>query len=103
MADYYQLMVRTLTRLGKSPDEAKRAALYARARGALVIELCRITPQLSEAEITRECLLFDEAVRKIEADLTHRPLSAAGVSTPLPPIGSAPSTSLKRMGHQCGA
>jgi hypothetical protein len=90
MADYYQLMIRTLTRLGKSPDEARRAALYAHARGALVIELCRITPQLSEAEITRECLLFDEAVRKIEADLAHRPLSTAGGSTPLPPIAQRP-------------
>src|SRR5262249_18873222 len=90
MADYYQIMVRTLTRLGKSPDEARRAALYARAGGALVIELCRITPQLSEAEITRECLLLDEAVRKIEADLAHRPLSAAGGSTPLLSIAQRP-------------
>ena len=33
-ADYYQLLVRALTGLGKSPDEAWRAAFYARARGA---------------------------------------------------------------------
>jgi len=35
MADYYQLMVRTLTRLGRSPDEARRCcALCACARGS---------------------------------------------------------------------
>jgi len=90
MADYYQLLVRALTGLGKNPDEAWRAAFYARARGALVIELCGVTPPLSDAEITSECLLFEEAIRKVEADLTHRPLSAAGVSTPLPPVAQGP-------------
>src|SRR5215831_5514861 len=89
MADYYQLLVRALTGLGKNPDEAWRAAFYARARGALVIELCGVTPPLSDAEITSECLLFEEAIRKVEADLTHRPLSAAGVSTPLLRAGPA--------------
>jgi len=58
MADYHQLLVRALTGLGKNPDEAWRAAIYARARGALVIELCGVTPPLSDAEITSECLLF---------------------------------------------
>jgi len=86
MADYYQLMVRAFAGLGKNSDETWRSALYARARGALVIELCRITPPLSEPEITRECLLFEEAIRKIEANLTHRPLSAAVVPALLPPV-----------------
>jgi hypothetical protein len=90
MADYHQLLVRALTGLGKNPDEAWRAAIYARARGALVIELCGVTPPLSDAEITSECLLFEEAIRKVEADLTHRPPSAAGVSTPLPPATQCP-------------
>ncbi len=52
MADYYQLIARAVAGLGKNTDKAWRAALYARARGALVIELCRITPPLSEPEIT---------------------------------------------------
>jgi hypothetical protein len=90
MADYYQLFLRALTGLGKNPDEAWRAALYARARGALVIELCRITPPLSDAEIDSECFLFEEAIRKVEADLTHRPPSAAGLPTPLPPATQCP-------------
>ncbi len=83
MADYYQLIARAVSGLGKNTDEAWRAALYARGRAALVIELCGITPALSEPEITRECLLFEEAIRKIEVNLTHRPLSAAAVPAPL--------------------
>jgi hypothetical protein len=70
MANYYQLIARAIAGLGKNTDERRRAALYAHARGTLVIELCRITPPLSEPEITRECLLFEEAIRKIEATLT---------------------------------
>ncbi len=83
MADYYELIARAVAGLGKNTDKAWRAALYARARGALVIELCRITPPLSEPEITHECLLFEEAVRKSEGTLT-RPLSAATVPASLP-------------------
>src|SRR6266702_1826383 len=83
MADYYQLIARAVAGLGKNTGKAWRAALYARARGALVIELCRITPPLSEPEITHECLLFEEAVRKSEGTLT-RPLSAATVPASMP-------------------
>src|SRR6266540_2093816 len=83
MADYYQLIARAVAGLGKNTDEAWRAALYARARGALVIELCRVTPPLSDSEINREYLLFEEAIRKIEANLNHQPLSAAAVPAPL--------------------
>jgi hypothetical protein len=83
MADYHQLIARAVAGLGKNSDAGWRAALYAHARGVLVIELCRITPPLSEPEITRECLLFEEAIRKIEATFT-RPLSTVTVPPPLP-------------------
>ena len=89
MADYYRLIARAIAGPGTT-DEAWRAALYARARGALVIELCRITPPLSEPEITRECLLFEQAIHKIEANLTPRPSSAAAVPAPLPPVAEHP-------------
>ena len=90
MADYYQLIARAVTSLGKNTDEPRRAALYARARGALVIELCGVTPPLSEPEIEREYLLFEQAIRKIEANFTHRPLSAAAVPAPLPTVLEQP-------------
>jgi hypothetical protein len=70
MADYYQLIARAVAGLGKNTNEVRRAALYAHARGALVIELCSVSPPLSEPEITHECMLFEEAIRKIEATLT---------------------------------
>jgi hypothetical protein len=83
MADYHQLIARALADVGKNTDKTWRAALYARARGALVIELCSITPPLSEPEITHECLLFEESARKIEEAFT-RTLSKATVPAPLP-------------------
>jgi hypothetical protein len=83
MADYYQIIARAVAGVGKNTDKAWRAALYARARGALVIELCSVTPPLSEPEITHECLLFEEAIRKIEGTFT-RPSSTATVAAPLP-------------------
>jgi hypothetical protein len=70
MANYCQLIARAVAGLGKNTDEVRRAALYAHARGTLVIELCSVIPPLSEPEITHECLLFEEAIRKIEATLT---------------------------------
>jgi hypothetical protein len=83
MADYYQLIARAVARLGKNTNEVRRAALYAHARGALVIELCSVSPPLSEPEITHECMLFEEAICKIEATLT--PLSpTATVRATLP-------------------
>jgi hypothetical protein len=86
MADYYELITRAMAGSGKGTDQHWRTALYARARGALVIELCRITPPLSEAEITRECLLFEEAIRKFETKSSHRSLSEAPV--PAPPLAA---------------
>jgi hypothetical protein len=70
MPDYYQLIARAVAGLGKNTDQVRRAALYAHARAALVIELCSVSPPLSEPEITHECMLFEEAIRKIEATLT---------------------------------
>src|SRR5258708_22030788 len=83
MADYSKPAAGAVAGVGRNTDKAWWAALCARARGALVIELCSITPPLSEPEITHECLLFEEAVRKIEGTLT-RPLSAATVPASLP-------------------
>lgn len=85
MADYYELITRAMAGSGKSTDQHWRSALYARARGTLVIELCRITPPLTEAEITRECLLFEEAIRKFETKSSHRSSEAPVPAPPSPP------------------
>src|SRR5262249_62289460 len=82
--DYPHLTPRAGAGSGKGRARHWRTSLYRGGRGALVIELCRITPPLSEAEITRECLLFEEAIRKFETKSSHRSLSEAPV--PAPPL-----------------
>src|SRR6266542_6748079 len=77
MVDYYQLIARAVTGFHKHTDEARRAAIYEHARGALVIQLCSVTPPLTESEIMRERLSLDEAIRKIEAEVAHGPQAEA--------------------------
>jgi hypothetical protein len=71
MADYYPLIAKAVTGLEKSTGEARRA-LYDRARQALLAQLRGVTPALSEADITRERLALEEAVRKVEAEAARR-------------------------------
>src|SRR6266700_5750372 len=82
MADYYQLIARAVVGFHKNTDEARRAALYEHARGALVIQLCSLTPPLTESEITRECLSLEEAIRKIEAEVAQGTQTEAADPTP---------------------
>jgi hypothetical protein len=98
MADYYPLIARAVDGLGASTGEARRA-LYERARAALVGQLRSIAPPLSEADITRERLALEDAVRKVEAETvrkarTERPApprpSPATPRPPVPPISPAP-------------
>ncbi|MGB6935430.1 MAG: hypothetical protein WBE14_01710, partial [Xanthobacteraceae bacterium] len=67
MADYHPLIARAVEGLGTSSGEARRA-LYERARAALVAQLRSIDPALSEADITRERLALEDAIRKVEAE-----------------------------------
>src|SRR6266849_5323555 len=84
MADYYQLIARAVAGFHKNTDEARRAAIYEHARGALVIQLCSLTPPLTESEITRERLSLDKAIRKIEAEVAHGPQAEAAHPAPAP-------------------
>ncbi len=72
MADYYPLIARAVAGLDNSTGEARRA-LYERARTALVTQLRGVVPALSEADITRERLALEEAIRKVEAEAARRP------------------------------
>ena len=67
MADYHPLMARAVEGLGISTGEGRRA-LYERARAALVTQLRGIDPPLSEADITRERLALEDAIRKAESE-----------------------------------
>src|SRR6476620_1799086 len=72
MADYYPLIARAVTGLDKNSGEGRRA-LYERARSALVTQLRGVEPALTEADITRERLALEEAIRKVEAEAARRP------------------------------
>jgi hypothetical protein len=71
MTDYYPLIARAVTALEKNTGEARRG-LYERARGALVAQLRGLDPPLTEAEITRERLALEEAIRRVEAESARR-------------------------------
>src|SRR6185295_8281356 len=73
MADYYPLVAKAIAGLEKNTGEGRRA-LYERARSALVAQLRGMSdPPLTEAEITRERLALEEAIRKVEAESARRP------------------------------
>ena len=71
MADYHPLIARAVEGLENSTGEARRA-LYERARAALVAQLRSIEPALSEADITRERLALEDAIRKVEAESVRK-------------------------------
>jgi len=71
MTDYYRLIARAVADL-KNADATRRAALYGCARAALVNQLSGFTPPLDEAEIRRERLSLEAAIREIEADAMRR-------------------------------
>lgn len=70
MADFYPILARAIAGLPDKSPEARRA-VYDRARSALVAQLRSLDPPLGEAEIMRERLALDEAVSRVEADLSE--------------------------------
>ena len=68
MADYYALIAKAVTGL----NAQERRTLYERGGGALLAELQAVIPPLGELVITREQLAFDEAIRKVEAEVARR-------------------------------
>jgi hypothetical protein len=83
MADYHPLIARAVDGLGTSTGETRRA-LYERARAALVAQLRGIEPPLSEADITRERLALEDAIRKVEAETVRK--ARAEPRPPPPPL-----------------
>ncbi len=72
MADYYELISKAVAGLDPAAPSESRRALYERAQAALLVELRAITPPFTEAEITRERLALEEAVRRVEDEALRR-------------------------------
>src|ERR1044071_3092964 len=84
MADYYPLVAKAVAGLEKNTGEGRRT-LYERARTALVAQLRGMNdPPLTEAEITRERLALEEAIRKVEAEAARRGRDAPRPEAPAP-------------------
>ncbi|MEN5084132.1 histidine kinase [Bosea sp. TWI1241] len=84
MADFHPILARAIAGLTDKSPEA-RQAVYDRARTALIAQLRGLDPPLSEADITRERLSLDEAVARIEAEITL----ADAIEPSLPPLPAA--------------
>ena len=64
MAEYYALLTRAVGRLPNS-SEVSRREVYVKARNALIQQLKAINPPLSPAEISKQRLELEEAIRKV--------------------------------------
>lgn len=65
MADYRSILDRAVSGLTENTEEARRT-IYDKARGALMRQLSSLEPPLSPAEISKQRLQLEEAVRDTE-------------------------------------
>ena len=72
MASYYSLIAKAVAGLDPDAPGESRRVLYERASAALLAQLRTIDPPFTEAEITREQLALEDAVRKVEAEAAQR-------------------------------
>ena len=94
MADYHPLLAKAVATLGADTYEA-RAAVYERARKALIGQLRQMTPAVPEADIVRERKALDAAIEQLEREERARPkltLPTLPVTAAPPPPSPPPST-----------
>ena len=89
MNDYYPLIARAVERLDRGTGEARRA-VYERARKA-VAQLRSNQPALLDADITKERLALEEAIRKVEAEAARK----SPLETRAEPRSAAPSEGMR--------
>jgi hypothetical protein len=77
MAEYYTVLRRAIAGIDPNVPETRRA-VYDKARNALIGQLKAVDPPLTTAEISRQRLELEEAIRRVERE------AAAGVSVPMP-------------------
>jgi hypothetical protein len=97
MADYYPLIARAVDGLEHNTGENRRV-LYERARGALLKQLRGVEPALDEADITRERLALEDAIRTVEAEAASREPEEQQGPAERAPEPAEPTTSLRDQG-----
>jgi hypothetical protein len=86
MADYHSLLMRAVANLPNAGSPATRAAIYGRARKALLEQLRSLRPPLPESDIAREEKALDAAIAEIEGK--YEPQAGAPPSA----LPASPST-----------
>jgi hypothetical protein len=89
--DYFPPIQRAVQNLSPNTLEARRA-LYDKARAALLKQLRGADPALTESQITKERLLLEDAIRRIETDML-RPETATRILGDPKPSPQPPSAS----------
>ena len=96
--NYYRLIARTVKGLDRSSAEA-RNAVYERARKALVAQLRFNQPALSKADIAKERLVLEEAIRKVEAEAARK----SRTEIPIEPRSAMPLAGAPDSGAQAAS
>jgi len=76
MAEYYALLNRAVGALPRN-DEASRREIYVKARSALIKQLKAIDPPLPAAEISKQRLALEDAIRRVEREAVEAAAAAA--------------------------
>src|SRR5262245_23954075 len=94
MAEYYSVLKKAIGGLD-SKQTGPRRAVYDKARNPLIGQLKAVDPPLTTAEISRQRLELEEAIRKVEREAVASPGSARPASRPA--AASPPPPSPVRM------
>ncbi|WP_421724710.1 hypothetical protein [Bauldia sp.] len=99
MAEYYTVLKRAVAGADPSVPDARRA-VYDKARNALIGQLKAVDPPLTTAEISRQRLELEEAIRRVERETMagigaappqHAAPAGAATPPPEPPPPPAPN------------
>lgn len=101
MADYYPLISKAVAGLDPDAPGESRRTLYERAHAALLSQLRTTNPPFTEAEITRERMALEEAVRRVEGEAAQHARNAPvptlnDLVTAADDIGNAAAESKRR-------
>src|SRR6476619_3718921 len=89
--DYFPPIQRAVQNLSPNSLDARRA-LYDKARAALLKQLRGADPALTESQITKERLLLEDAIRRIETDMLRPETAARSLGEPRTPPQQPPAT-----------
>src|SRR5258706_15491043 len=85
MAEYYTVLRKAIGSLDGNAADGRRT-VYDKARNALIGQLKAVDPPLTTAEISRQRLELEEAIRKVEREAASAASSAPAARPANPPM-----------------